>query len=150
MKNWPKKIVFNIYLHNILIKDYSTTLNIYFGSDLNVSPFVLMHKLHRQSPAGASVSGGFKQYMWYPRSQSSQKRSLSSFSELPHIVQRLHSMQSHLYCLTDSIIVGLKPRHDVWWKYLLHSEHVMNLSLRFVWPRGSVSIPKQTPHLIGP
>lgn len=48
-----------------------------------------------QEPSGGDVSGGDKQYMWYPRSQSSQNSSWSSLSEVPHIEQYLHSMHCH-------------------------------------------------------
>lgn len=81
-------------------------------------------------PSGGAVSGGFKQYMWNPRSQSSQNSNWSyskhwckvkktsrlfnernmlftSFSDVPHMAQLLHSMHCHPWRLVDIIMLGV-------------------------------------------
>lgn len=90
-------------------------------------------------PSGGSDMGGLRQYMWYPRSQSSQNRSwswksnitgqlgestaalqeatlgrLTSFSEVPHMLQHLHSMHCQRYVFTAAIMMGVNCRQDGW------------------------------------
>ena len=69
-----------------------------------------MQSLQLQLPSGGSLMGGTKQYMWYPLSQSSQKRSWSSFSLVPHRVQHLHSMHCQGYSLTEMIMLWVNCR----------------------------------------
>jgi len=60
-----------------------------------------------QLPSGGDSSGGLRQYMWYPRSQSSQKSNWSSLSEVPQMAQLLHSMHCHGYLRTEMIILSV-------------------------------------------
>ena len=52
--------------------------------------------------------------MWYPRSQSSQNRSWSSFSDVPQTVQHLHSIHCHGYFLTEMIIFSVNCKQLGW------------------------------------
>jgi len=73
-----------------------------------------MHKWQLHDPSGGSDSGGFRQYMWYPRSQSSQNNNWSSLSEVPHNPHDLHSMHCHLYFFTEMIILGVNCKQVGW------------------------------------
>lgn len=70
------------------------------------------HRWQLQLPSGGSDMGGLRQYMWYPLSQSSQNRSWSSFSEVPHMLQHLHSMHCQRYVFTAAIITGVNCRQE--------------------------------------
>lgn len=68
------------------------------------------HIWQLQEPSGAIFIGGSRQYMWYPRSQSSQNSSWSSFSEVPHRLQVLHSMHCQGYFLTLTFMLAVNCR----------------------------------------
>ena len=75
---------------------------------------LVMQILQDHEPSGGSFKGGTRQYMWYPRSQSSQNSSWSSFSDVPQSVQHLHSMHCHGYSLTEMSMLSENWRHVGW------------------------------------
>ena len=109
-----------------------------------------MHRWHDHDPSGGSDNGGFKQYMWYPRSQSSQNSSwscqtnkhvtntvkervtLTSLSEVPQRPQDLHSIHCHRYFFTDSIIFAVNWRQEGW-ADRPQSEHETKISAELVF-----------------
>lgn len=100
-----------------------------------------VQSLQLQLPSGGCSRAGSKQYMWYPRSQSSQNNSWSSLSDVPQIVQYLHSIHCQRYFFTEIFMLAVNCRH-VGWPDRPQSEHETRSSAWLVF-LFSLASPRQ-------
>ena len=101
-------------LKSILISSWQHFCRLFYHAVhfKNISLYIILYVWFAYSTLyNYTFIGGTRQYMWYPRSQSSQKRSLSSFSEVPHSVHDLHSIHCHGYLRTLTIMFLVNCRH---------------------------------------
>ena len=84
--------------------------------------------------------------MWYPRSQSSQNRSWSSFSDVPQTVQHLHSIHCHGYFLTEMIIFSVNCK-QLGWPKSQQSIFIIDINNIFLHFMLSINYPSTNAYL---